>query len=76
MTKYDETSDPLSDLPQHPRGIIGAMMANRLLDAGWHEFLMRGYPEKVWVPPDKTIHDGYFLENAFRIAFGDAKVAP
>jgi len=35
--KYNESGDPLSDLPRHPRGIIGAMLANKLLTAGWTE---------------------------------------
>jgi len=37
--KYYAEGGPLDDLdlPRHPRGIIGAMLANKLLSAGWTE---------------------------------------
>jgi len=68
--KYDERSDPLSDLPQHPRGIIGAMLANRLLSAGWQEYdhPMLGV---LWMPPGHTrdLCKLFDLETAYKIAF-------
>ena len=54
MIKYDETSDPLSDLPQHPRGIIGAMIANKLLAAGWKEVERDG--QTLWEVPADVKH--------------------
>ncbi len=70
--KYDETSDPLSDLPQHPRGIIGAMCANRLLGAGWQEY---DHPHPafgtLWMTPGATTDacSLFDLETAYKIAF-------
>ena len=60
----------------HPRGIIGEMIANKLIDAGWYE-IDRGEPyhEKVWTrpadpakPEEPAPH--CTLEQAYEQAFG------
>lgn len=68
--RYDETGDPFAELPKHPRGIIGAMMANRLKDAGWLEAKRTTNTEaELW---GRLGDDGaYDLEGAFRTAFGE-----
>lgn len=68
--RYDETGDPFAKLPKHPRGTIGAMMANRLKDAGWLE-AKRTSPGEAenW---GRLGDDGcYDLEGAFETAFGE-----
>ena len=35
----------------HPRGLIGEIIANQLLQAGWKQTEMAGYPD-WWIGPD------------------------
>lgn len=60
----------------HPRGMIGEMIANKLIDAGWYEIDGGSpYHEKVWtrpVDPGKPEEQAPIctLEQAHEQAFG------
>ena len=39
----------------HPRGIIGEMLANDLLKAGWRETEQPMHSERYWMSPDGSM---------------------
>ena len=69
MRLYYEGCYPDGQDNEHPRGMIGAITANRLLRAGWTEREMEGYGEHFWVDPDGELIGS--LEFAFKRAFGE-----
>jgi len=53
--------------PKHPRGMIGAMIANELIKAGWEEQI-----KETWVGEDRLwVKDGEvcYLEQAYERQF-------